>query len=525
MTNPTFIVVDLFCGAGGTTTGFHMTNGIAEVIACVNHDPIAIKSHHANYPNVKHYEEDIRTLDLTELIELVAKYRNLYPTAKLILWASLECTHFSKARGGLSRDADSRTLAHHLLRYITDLNPEYIQIENVREFMSWGPLDENGKPISKLNGQDYDAWKESIQILGYEYKRELLNSADFGAHTRRIRYFGCFHRPELPAPYPVPTHAKVPVHGVTKKYRAVKEVLQLEEEGKSIFNRKKPLVENTLKRIYAGLEKFIAKGETSFIKKYFSGRPAGKVISVNGPAGTITTIDHQTLVNCDFILKYNSMKKGKHNPPSVEEPLPTIACQNRLGKVCVNFLQSYYGNGNAHSTEKPCPTITCNDRFAYMVMSYSGGGQLSDINNPAPTITTNPKHNLVHAENFIMNPQFGNKGADIKNPCPTIIARQDKKPLYLIHCSLGEPYMIPVYESDTPTMQNIKVFMAAFGITDIKMRMLFVDELKRIQGFPADYILEGTQKDQKKFIGNSVPPVFCKVWAEAINEELLKLAA
>lgn len=140
--SPEFLVVDLFCGAGGTTTGFDMAmiNGqkMARVIACVNHDPLAIKSHWENHPEVKHFEEDIRTLDLTELIEIARLARIQLPDAKLILWASLECTNFSKAKGGQARDADSRTLAEHLDRYIIALDPDYVQIENVVEFMSWG---------------------------------------------------------------------------------------------------------------------------------------------------------------------------------------------------------------------------------------------------------------------------------------------------------------------------------------------------------------------------------------------------
>jgi DNA (cytosine-5)-methyltransferase 1 len=79
--NPTFIIVDLFCGAGGTTTGFEMTGGIAKVIACVNHDPIAIQSHWQNHKHVVHFEEDIRTLKLQPLIDLVAINRARYPEA------------------------------------------------------------------------------------------------------------------------------------------------------------------------------------------------------------------------------------------------------------------------------------------------------------------------------------------------------------------------------------------------------------------------------------------------------------
>ncbi|HRG77840.1 MAG TPA: DNA cytosine methyltransferase, partial [Leptospiraceae bacterium] len=147
--------VDLFCGAGGVTSGIenamHSGKKIAEVIACVNHDPLAIESHYSNHPNAVHYTEDIRTLNIEPLIELVNEHRYDY----ICLWASLECTNFSKAKGGLPRDADSRTLANDLLRYIDGIDPDYIFIENVEEFMSWGPLNEHGKPISKLEGQDY----------------------------------------------------------------------------------------------------------------------------------------------------------------------------------------------------------------------------------------------------------------------------------------------------------------------------------------------------------------------------------
>ena len=133
--NIRLLYIDLFCGAGGTSTGVEaaVMNGdkCAKVIACVNHDRHAIASHSANHPDAVHYTEDIRTLDITELIEHADKERRKYSGSKVVLWASLECTNFSKAKGGLPRDADSRTLADHLFRYIEGLDPDYIQIDNV----------------------------------------------------------------------------------------------------------------------------------------------------------------------------------------------------------------------------------------------------------------------------------------------------------------------------------------------------------------------------------------------------------
>lgn len=581
---PVFLIVDLFCGAGGVTTGFSMANGnIAKVIACVNHDHKAIESHWKNHPEVKHFEEDIRTLDLTELTNVVKFQQSLYPNAKLVLWASLECTNFSKAKGGQPRDADSRTLADHLHRYITAISPDYVMIENVVEFMSWGPLDENGKPVSRKNGQDYLRWCREICEHGYVNEWRELNSADFGAYTSRNRLFGIFARPDLPICWPQPSHSKKPGTGMfdsLKKWMPVKDVLNFSDEGESIFSRKKPLSEKTLERIYAGCVKFIAKGDTSFISKYFSGKPSSKNITVDGPAGTIKTADGQALVQPISLLKYNSVNgdTGKHVPPSIDEPCPVVAAQSRLGiiqgefivqrnsgdpqsklvdvtgpsrtitgtggnQVLVQpeFLAAHYSNGhNVSSVSSPCPTISTKDRFQFVKPEFA---QNQSIDQPAGSILTNDKHRLVEAVPFVMptsygnlpksleepaptiqasrrhhylvNPSHGGHSTSTEVPCPVIVARQDKAPLYLVQLENG-PVAVAIYENDSPFTVKIKQFMAVYGLIDIKMRMLRVHELLKIQGFPDEYVLCGNQSDQKKFIGNSVVPVVVKVWAEAL---------
>lgn len=600
--NPLFIVVDLFCGAGGTTTGFVLaeleSKGIAKVIACVNHDPKAIKSHWRNHPEVKHFEEDIRTLDLTELKRIVAFFREKYPNAFLVLWASLECTNFSKAKGGQPRDADSRTLADYLDRYVVAIDPDYIEIENVVEFMSWGPLDENGKPVSKKSGQDWLRWRKVIKSHGYYDDWKELNSANYGAFTSRNRLFGVFAKHGLPIAWPEPTHAKNPAKfsllGDLKPWNPVKHCLNFSDEGESIFNRKKALSDKTLERIYAGLIKYVAKGDTSFISKYYSGTAKDKCKSINVPAGAITTIDHHALINslpfivqrnsgdpaskvvdvnnpsrtitatggnqdlvqAQFLLKYNSMSQsGKHTPPSIEDPSPVIPAQGRLGLVSPQFLAAYYGNGdNVSSVEQPCPTIPTKDRFGvvnpefFIDKHFGKAAQNQSINDPAGTIMPCDKHRLVEAVPFIMptnfsngpksiedpaptitadrhhtyivNPSHGGHSTSTDAPCPVIIARQDKAPLYLIMAETG-PVSIPIYDCDSEIMIKIKQFMVVHGLIDIKMRMLRVHELLKIQGFPQDYILEGNQTDQKKFIGNSVVPQVVKAWTESMAEKLI----
>lgn len=490
--NIKLLYVDLFCGAGGTSTGVEQATlhgqKCAHVIACVNHDAHAIASHKANHPGTYHFVEDIRTLKMEPLIEIVRRARRQYPNAKLVLWASIECTNFSKAKGGQPRDADSRTLANHLFRYIEAIDPDYIQIENVEEFMAWGEVDENGKPIDKLNGTDYVRWCNRIQSYGYSYVWHILNAADYGAYTSRKRYFGQFAKQGLPHAFPTPTYSK---DGATAdnlfgeglhRYKAVREVLDLDDIGSSIFTRKKPLVESTLKRIYAGLVKFVA-GENirpngCFLSKQFGGEPSGKNTSIEKPAGTVTCVDHHALI-------------------------------------------TYYGNGSAVSIDKPSPTLSTHDRLAkitFIANEYSGGGQLSSIDSISPSILTTPKQKIVNVDCFLMNPQYNSAGGSVDKPCFTLIARMDKMPPYLIQTEKG--LGIKVYETDSPMTRRIKEFMAQYCIIDIKMRMLKVSELKAIMGFPADYILVGTQSEQKKYIGNAVEVNQSRVLCEALAERL-----
>jgi len=487
--------IDLFSGAGGTTTGIHLTdNPDIEVVACVNHDEKAIESHKANHPNCLHFVEDVRDMKVVIALQnLVSKLRAKYPDSIIIIWASLECTNYSKAKGGLPRDADSRTLAYALYHYIEKLNPDYVMIENVREFMSWGPLDDNGKPVSKLNGRDYIRWIKEMCSYGYNYDWKLFNSADFGAYTSRERYFGQFAKNGMPISWPEPTHLKkVSIGGLfenhIKPWKAVKEVLDLNDEGESIFDRKKPLVEATLKRIYAGLIKFVANGEDTFLNKNYSGHPSSKVIGINNPAATITTKDHHSLVKASFLTSYYGNSRSAQ---SVNNPAPTITTKDRFTLANVKFMDNQYGQSKATS-----------------------------IDNPIGTITGNPKQNIVTVNHFLLNPQFKSKGSSIDKPCFTLIARMDKIPPYLIGADKGCCH-VEIKEGDSETMILIKKFMIAYDIIDIKMRMLKISELLKIQGFPSNYILKGTKNEQKKFIGNAVVPVMAKAIAKANQNALL----
>lgn len=658
---PDFLVIDLFCGAGGTSTGFEMTDGKALVIACVNHDYLAIKSHWLNYPHIAHFEEDIRTLKLDPLVKLLNHYRKLYPNSKVILWASLECTNFSKAKGGQPRDADSRTLAESLYMhyvaelnkyytgdsYIQMLNPDYVMIENVVEFMSWGPLDDNGKPVSRRNGSDYMRWCNEVNSFGYYNEWREMNSADFGAYTSRNRLFGCFAKHGLPIAWPDTTHEKTAPkkhklqrlqeslfeqYGGKLPWKAVKDVLDFDDQGTSIFDRKKPLSDKTLERIYAGLIKYVAGGKDNFLLKYnstssrgvhhppsvdepcpviatqnrlgivnaafiqknFSGKPAGKVIPVDGPAGTITTSANQSLVqafiaqrntgdpegrvvdingpartltatggNQDLITpRFITCYNGNGGNSGMDAPAPTITVADRLAVVDAKYLVNYNHSSECNDINNPAPTLLTRDKIAlvqpqhFITRQFSGGGQTSDVNEPVGSLLAVPKTNVVTTEPFIMPTNFDNKPSSIEEPlstitanrkwhyivnpshggnvsstdapCPVIVARQDKAPLYVViseEQEQAQSIAIRVDDADTTIMIKIKEFMVLYHIIDIKMRMLKVPELLKIQDFPAGYILEGNQSDQKKFIGNSVVPRVVSRWCLAMSNKLTETKA
>lgn len=560
--------IDLFCGAGGETTGIEQAeiNGqkIAKVVMCINHDTNAILSHNANHPDVYHCIEDIRTFDLTPAKRLMAAIRKYHPNSKILLHASLECTNFSRAKGGMSRDADSRTLAEHLYRYILALGPDYIQIENVTEFMDWGPLipkvkhdkktgtsycplhkkvEGKGKnkivrlgptwvPEPSRKGEYYRQWLDEIRGYGYHFDYRVLNAADFGARTSRKRYFGVFARHDLEIVFPEQTHAKNPEKHPGRNYQKwlpVGPVLDRHIDGQSIFDREKPVVENSLKRIKEGLHIHVAGGDDT------------------------------------YLVKYNSVnqKTGKHIPPGIHEPCPVVAAQNRLGVAKVHYLVKAFSGAPQHknmSVDEPCGSITTVDHHQFLT-AYYGNGFTRSLKEPSPAITTkdrlslikcstfidrqfgksgpasidstlgcptaNPKYRMVKCRQWVLNPQYKSKGCSVDSPCFTLIARMDKAPPRLMSVvqdaeSLpsfikrdGNTFIYEIYPEDSPTLVEIKEFMASHGLIDIRMRMLNENELLRIMDFGDDYILIGNSTERKKYIGNAVHVLMARRLCEA----------
>lgn len=468
---------DLFCGAGGTTTGALSVKGI-KVAWALNHSREAIYTHELNHPETVHYHADIKDMDEHKLCQVDG------------LWASLECTNFSNAKGGLPREEDSRTLAWELVRYITWCKPKYIVIENVREFMSWGPLDNKGKPLSRDKGKDYLKWIQFIKNLGYpNYDFKILNSADYGAHTARKRYFGIFSVVGCEISFPKPLLDK-------KHYKACKEKIDLENTGQSIFGRKKPLAEKTLQRIAAGIKKFYP--EMAHVMQYYGNGYNGQSITV--PLNTITTKERHGLVN--FVANYSYNNTGS----SLDEPLKTITTKE--SHALIQFGVEYNGDSDAFSVDKPLRAITTKQKHALasvekkqFVSDHIWGSSNQSIEKPLNTVCTKESKQLVTVG---------------ENPG----ANKEEKYQFITKYFSGVPHQ-KCDSLDKPLSTILTVNRHALatilmnGDFDIRLRFLTPKELADITGFPEDYKWYGSNKFKTWMIGNAVPVLLAKA---IINE-------
>ncbi len=565
---PLVLVVDLFCGCGGVTEGFLNSEKNLFVVACVNHDEYAIKSHHANHPYCIHYTEDIRDWALIKKIDTLFKaLRTAFPDAVVILHGSLECIHFSKAKGGMPRDADSRTLGNHLYKYLV-IEPDYITIENVDEFRTWGPMaqvQKKGKwkasykkskrkivwldksyesnplyyksnglipwdmPIPERKGEDYEKWIKSFENKGYRYDNKSLNAADFGAYTNRKRYFGVFAKNGFPIEFPLPTHIsrkKLSQNPNLKQHKAVREVLDLENEGRSIFGLSKngkPYCKATFGRVYHGLIKSWKEGW--FMIRYNGGDLRDKNKSIEEPLGTILTNNTHSLVKPIFLTSYYGASKNGNGVHSLDKPCNTITTKDRFA---LHHLQYAYGNAMYSSVQDVAGPITTNPKHElvtqYLQYDYTNGGKgnHSSVDYPAGSITALPKHKLITAK-WLYDTQFDRKGMSIDRPSPTIIASQDKKPLYIASATNNNKIDNSVWrEDDDFIVMLLRTFMRQHNITDIKIRSLEIDELLRIQGFPEDYVLKGGKTRSMRYIGNSVCPPMAEALGKAIYSGIKK---
>ena len=506
-------------GGGGASVGIEMALGRPVDIA-INHDEQAIRMHKTNHPQTLHLTEDIFKVDLE-------KYVNGQHVA--LMWASPDCTSHSKAKGGQPRKQGLRILPWAVYKHARKILPDVIIMENVEEIQQWGPLDENGKPIPERKGEEYQKFIGSMKSLGYDFDSRELVAADYGAPTTRKRWYAIFRMDGKPIVWPEPTHSKTGTDG-KKKWVPVSSVLNFSDLGNSIFGRKKPLAENTMRRTARGLEKFVFnnpepfiiqvnhsgdnfRGQNihepmptitqkhgfgvitpvavPFIDKTYGGNYKGAGSGMNQPVSTITTVDHNRLITPLLIQYHSETTKTGVRGQAVTDPLQTIDTSNRYGLV-IAFLEKFYKSGTGQSLAEPIHTITTSPgHFGQVSVLAVDWKELQ-----AAGIDEETARKATWVSQFIMEYYGCGIGQSLNDPLHTIVTK-DRFALITI---LGNEY----------------------AILNIFLRMLTPEELKLAQGFPADYIIDRDYNwkkypvcEQVKRIGNSVVPIMAEALVSA----------
>lgn len=315
--------VDLFCGAGGTSTGLYQAcieTGRKLDLLAINHWPVAIETHQINHPGARHICARLESIRPEDLVP--SGYLN-------ILVASPECTHYSVARGGRPMCDQLRSSAWLLLRWLEALRVDNILIENVQEFRNWGPIGANGKPLKRHKGETYQAFLEALRSFGYNVEDRVLNAADYGDPTARRRLFIIARRGNKKISWPDPTHGESDMFSDREAYRTAREIIDWNLPGKSIFSRRKPLAKSTINRIAAGLKKYGGENDEPFLIMLYG---SNKARSIDRPVPTVTATGQHIGLCEPFIVQYN----GTSESHSINEPLATVTTRDRFGLVEVS---------------------------------------------------------------------------------------------------------------------------------------------------------------------------------------------
>lgn len=416
---------DLFCGGGGTSTGMIAAfekRGVDYELVGVNHWDKAIETNRLNHRG--RYRRDG--------VERVSP-RELVPGGRLhILWASPECTNHSRAKGGRPKDEQSRATAWDVLKWPQELFIDRIYIENVEEFLEWGPCDETGHPIAKKKGEIFRQYIRTLKAFGYRVDYQVMNAADFGAPTcRRRLIIQAVRGRNQKIRWPEPTHAKVPGLFGKKPWRAAREIIDWNIQGTSIFERKKPLAANTLRRIYSGFAKHGGRYADRFgvaLRREivrsckFSGRCPFDVLASLPPVAARAEESGARVRSAEEPMFIPQHGGGTVKP--VSHPLPTIATTGSISVVSPVLVKFYGGEEEAHSVDKPLGTVTCKDRFGLadgrLVVDEWGRFLLLDI-----LFRMLQPHELAAAMSFPENYKFaGTKSDQVKQignaVCPAL---------------------------------------------------------------------------------------------------------
>lgn len=503
------LVADLLCGAGGSSTG--AARAIASLgremeLVCVNHWPVAIETHKKNHPAARHYCQDIASV----------RPHLVVPEGRLdLLMASPTCTHHSAARGGKPTSDQQRSDPWHIVTWLTELRVARVLIENVPEFVSWGPVDaRTGRPVKARKGEYFKAWTDTIRRLGFELEWRILNAADYGDATTRRRFFLQARGDGRPIAWPAPTHMKreegrLALFPGVKPWRAAREIIDWRIKGRSIFGRKKPLSAKTLARIHAGAVKFgWPEPFLVILRNHMAAQGLDAPLPTIAAGGTHIGLAQPVIVRTDMHGRKSPGARG------AEDPLMTITTGGGIA-VAEPFILSRQGGGAARGVDEPTPTQVAKHSHALIAPYYgSGSGETcTSAAAPLPTVTAKARHAMVipitHADGL-------DRARDAIEPLPTITTA-NRGELAFITAAFGERegqaprvHDVALPAPTIPAQGRINfVEGAADGERyDILFRMLEPHELAAAMGFDSDeaaYEFAGTKTEKIKQIGNAVP--------------------
>jgi len=472
------IIVDNFAGGGGASTGIELACGRPVTIA-INHDPDAILLHKTNHPYTEHLQASVWDVDPEE----VCRGRKVG-----LAWFSPDCKHFSKAKGAALVDRNIRGLAWIVLRWAGTVRPDVILLENVEEFVTWGPV-RKGKPVKSKSGQTFTKWKRQLQDLGYVVEHRVLVAADYGTPTSRKRFVLVARCDGKPIVWPKRAHAprnspEVQA-GKLKPWRSAAEVIDWSIPGYSIFQSKeeikerygaavvRPLANNTLRRVIRGVDKFTLK----------SGEPF--------------------LVGADAVnlIQYHTEQTENVRANGLNAPVPTVDASNRYGLVAANLVE-YYTGGRPLDVQDPMHTVTSHDREALVtahISEFKGCDIGQGMSKPLRTITASAgEFGLVR----------------------TVLSREKDMGYWPKVRDLLNAYC--GYDLKENECLVLMIGGLGYYIADITLRMLTPRELYNAMGFPPDYKIERDYKGniysktkQVARCGNAVCPPLAEAMIRA----------
>ena len=485
------LIVDSFAGGGGASTGIELATGRPVDIA-INHDPDAILMHKTNHPHTEHIQASVRDVDPVE----VCAGR---PVG--LLWASPDCKHFSKAKGGKPVDKHIRGLAWIVLRWAGTVRPRVIILENVEEFQTWGPV-RRGRPVKSKAGQTFTKWLGQLRDLGYDVEWHELVVADYGAPTTRKRFFLIARCDRRPIMWPEPTHAPADSPetkaGLRKPWRSAAEIIDWSLPCPSIFDTReevrdkygltaqRPLSPNTMRRVIRGVDKFVIRSSAPYAV------PAAEKPGERGACRP-------------YIIQYHTERHEHVRGQDVTEPLMTIDAANRYGLAAASLTAYYGADRHGQDAKAPLRTVTARDRAGLTLASLvkmKGTNLGGAVSEPVQTITAGGGHHGVVTTEV----RKAEPGAELHN-WPKI------RGLLNIHCG---------YALADDEVLLLELGGTWYFIADIGLRMLIPRDLYRANGFPDDYIIDRdyTGREYPKFkqtarCGNAVPPPLAETLVRA----------